>query len=116
MEIESLKWGVIQVGSKNYKDIKICKKFVKPWDWADTGTDHDPGIQIADVKAILPHSDVIILTRGISGLLKVPQSVITHIESLGKEVIVQKTKPAVLTYNKLIKSGVSVGALFHTTC
>ena len=37
----------------------------REWDWNETGTQHDPGIQPADVDELLAHDpEVIVLSRG----------------------------------------------------
>ncbi len=48
--------------------------------------------------------------------MDVPLETKKHIESLGIEIITQKTTEAVKTYNKLLEEGRKVIGAFHLTC
>jgi len=74
--ITSLAWGQIEVtiGEQIYhfKDCKIWPGGARAWNWEETGTEHSPGIQPADIADVLEHDvEVIVLTRGVLGRLGV---------------------------------------------
>lgn len=48
--------------------------------------------------------------------MKVTEEVRSKLRSIGIEVIVQPTKQACQTFNKLLESGRRVVAAFHLTC
>jgi hypothetical protein len=88
--IKHVSWGQLDVEgqAEPYKDAKLFPGGSRDWNWRETGTGHDPGIQIADVQELLEHE------------------ISTH---------VLPTKEAVALYNKLAETE-PVGGLFHTTC
>jgi len=119
--ITDLSWGDMEVsiaGKKHqFKDCKIWPGGARTWDWGETGTEHSPGIQPADLEEILEHEvDVIILTRGVVGRLGVPAETETYLRERGIPYHVEKTKKAVALYNELAKGGKRVSGVFHSTC
>ncbi len=64
--ISTISWGRMEVeGLAEAKDFKLWPGGGRPWDWNETGTRHDPGIQPADVEELLEHeSRVVVLSRG----------------------------------------------------
>ena len=121
--IEDVSWGRIRVaegdgdGRTSYKDAKLFPGGSRSWDWNETGTSHDPGIQPSDVQELIDHgARVVVLARGMNRRLKVQESTLRHLEEEGIETRVEETKEAVRIYNDLQSEGRSVGGLFHTTC
>ena len=59
-------WGRMDVESiGSGRDFKLYPGGGRAWDWTETGTHHEPGIQPADVGELLDHgSKVVILSRG----------------------------------------------------
>lgn len=118
--ITSIKWGVIQVEENKkiytYKDCMLWPTKHQNWDWSKTGTKHDPGIQIADLKEFIDSVDVVVLSQGMDLVLKVQPSIVEHIKKLKKEVHVAQSEKAVEIYNRLVDEGKRVGALIHSTC
>ncbi len=118
--IKTLSWGEIVVEQNNeefrYRDCKIWPEVSKEWNWKETGTQHSPGIQIADLKEFIDKVDIVILSRGTLLVLKVPQETIDYVKKAGKECIVGQTAAMVDKYNELAKQGKKVGGLFHSTC
>jgi hypothetical protein len=107
MEIEGLAPG---------KDFKLYPGGGRPWDWAETGTRHVPGVQPADVEELLEHGvRVVVLSRGMSLALGVCPATLELLRSHGVEVHVRETRAAVTLYNRLAQSR-AVGGLFHSTC
>jgi hypothetical protein len=114
-------WGTMQVihedGSvHNYKDCKVFPSGSKPWDWRQTGTKHVPGIQVSDIEELIDQADIIILSRGVQGVLQTKPDTIAYLKNKGKEYYIELTEEAVNLYNNLTKSGKRVAALFHSTC
>ncbi|MFP3948285.1 MAG: Mth938-like domain-containing protein [Longimicrobiales bacterium] len=121
--IEEVSWGEIRVtvedgdAPASYKDAKLFPGGSRAWDWKETGTSHDPGIQAADVEELLEKgARVVVLARGMNRRLKVQDSTLRHLEEEGVETRVEETKEAVRVYNDLQADGKPVGGLFHTTC
>ncbi len=118
--IQDLAWGKITIKHADnsehvYRDAIISPTGSKEWDWSKTGTRHVPGVQIEDVREIAQEVDIIILTKGMEERLQVSQAEL-YLKRLGKKVYAEQTQKAYELYNKLVKSGKKVAALFHTTC
>ncbi len=108
MEVESLGEG---------KDFKLWPGGGRPWDWRETGTEHHPGIQPADVAELLEHgAEIVVLSRGRELRLQTASSTLEELASLGVEVRQEETQAAIDTYNELARRGLKVGGLFHSTC
>ncbi len=115
--IAHLSWGHLEVeGYPTFKDAKLYPGGARAWDWRETGTQHVPGIQPADVDELLEHgATVVVLSRGMTGRLQVAPETLQVLKDRGVTVHVLGTEEAVRTYNELRKDE-SVGGLFHTTC
>jgi hypothetical protein len=107
MEVEGLGAG---------KDFKLYPGGGREWDWNETGTRHDPGIQPADVEELLEKGAcVVVLSRGMALRLQTSRETIDLLRQRGIPVHVKETKEAVALYNRLAKTE-AVGGLFHSTC
>lgn len=118
-EISSLSWGHMKVKgcASNYKDCKVWPGGSRAWDWRETGTDHSPGVQPADLEEVLRKGvDLLVIGRGMSEALKVPSATLDFVKQKGVDVRVLQTEKAVAEYNKLVGQGVKVGGVFHSTC
>ena len=115
--IASLSWGRIDVeGHGTFKDAKVWPGGARSWEWDETGTRHDPGVQPADVEELLEHgAEVVVLAKGMQERLGVKRETIEALEEAGVEVKVLPTDEAARVYNDLADR-VKVGGLFHTTC
>lgn len=121
--VTRLAWGRIEVESppdahdvSHFKDAKLWPGGARAWDWRETGTRHDPGIQITDVDELLDHgADVVVLSRGMLGRLGVQPQTLAYLEERGIEAHVAQTEEAVRLYNEL-RERRTVGALLHSTC
>lgn len=117
-----LEWGRVRVEGRDgsggtYKDVKLYPGGSRGWDWNETGTRHDPGIQPADVEELLEAgADVVVLGRGVYERLGVTDAVRRCLEEAGAEVHVLATPAAAERYEDLREAGRAVGALLHTTC
>lgn len=116
--IERVEWSRIEVEGvpDAYKDAKLWPGGSREWDWSETGTRHEPGIQPADVVELLEHgATVVILSRGIQCRLRVRPDTLTMLGERAVESHVLQTEEAVRLYNEL-RDQVPVGGLFHSTC
>jgi hypothetical protein len=99
------------------KDFKLWPGGGRAWDWRETGIQHVPGIQPADVQELLEKGcQTIVLSRGMLRRLQTCQETLDLLESRDIAVHVAETKKAVEIYNDLAQSGQAVGGLFHSTC
>ena len=116
--IKHISWGRLEVEGKAepYKDAKLFPGGSRDWNWRETGTGHDPGIQVTDVQELLDNgATVVVLSRGMAECLHVPRETLDFLKERQVAAHVLPTKEAVALYNKLAGSE-PVGGLFHTTC
>jgi hypothetical protein len=116
-QITHVSWGTMTIdilGSG--KDFKLYPGGGREWDWSETGTRHEPGIQPADVQEFIERGcRVVVLSRGMELRLQTMSETVAHLERSGIEVHILETRAAVELYNQLAAS-VPVGGLFHSTC
>lgn len=110
-------WGKLEVeGLGTFKDAKLWPGGGREWNWRETGTNHRPGIQPADVEELVDHgAEVVILSKGRNGLLGIRQETMDLLAARGIEVKVLTTQKAIKAYNELAPAQ-KVGALIHSTC
>ena len=73
MEVESLGEG---------RDFKLWPGGGRPWDWRETGTEHHPGIQPADVAELLENgAEIVVLSRGRELRLQTASSALEELAS-----------------------------------
>jgi len=116
--ITDASWGKLEVEGKAepYKDAKLFPGGSCEWNWRETGTGHNLGIQIADVQELLDHgATVVVLSRGMAECLHAPRETLDFFKERQIPVHVLPTRDAVALYNKLAETE-PVGGLFHTTC
>ncbi|MFW5683543.1 MAG: Mth938-like domain-containing protein [Spirochaetota bacterium] len=111
------RWGRLEVeGHGTFRDAKLWPGGARTWDWTETGTDHEPGVQIEDVQELIDNgAKIVILSRGRQGALRVPAETVNAIDELGVDVMVMETDRAIEEYNRLAGDK-PVGALIHSTC
>ena len=115
--ISHISWGRMVVeGVGEGKDFKLYPGGGREWNWRETGTQHDPGIQPADVGELLDKgATVVVLSRGMELALKTSPETTKLLEQRGITVHVKETKEGVDLYNQLAETQ-AVGGLFHSTC
>ncbi len=116
--ILELRWGRLRVEGRErpYKDAKLFPGGSREWDWRETGTEHSPGIQPADVEELLAHgARVVVLSQGMHERLAVMRETLEVLAARGIAAHVLQTEKAVELYNELVDRR-RVGGLFHTTC
>ena len=61
--ISHLSWGRLEIEGQHgaFKDAKIFPGGTREWDWNETGTRHEPGIQPADVEELLEHGATVVV-------------------------------------------------------
>ncbi len=117
--VTHLSWGHLEVEGWDgqFKDAKLFPGGVREWDWSETGTSHEPGIQPADVEELLERgATVVVLSRGFDERLRVRRDTLRKLEERKVPVYVKRTEEAVRLYNELSKENDKVGALVHSTC
>jgi hypothetical protein len=112
-----LSWGRLEVAGRGaFKDAKLYPGGAREWDWRETGTRHEPGIQPADVTELLEHgAEVVVLARGVLERLRVCPETLDLLKNKGIPAHVLATEDAVRLYNELAGKQ-KVGGLFHSTC
>jgi hypothetical protein len=115
--ITEVSWGSVKVeGQGQYKDAKLYPGGSREWNWRETGTNHTPGVQPADVQELLENgAKVIVLSTGHNERLKVKSETINLLKEKDIAVHVLPTDQAVKKYNDL-RTRQPVGALIHSTC
>lgn len=115
--ISRVSWGRLVVdGHGEFKDVKAFPGGAREWDWRETGTQHSPGIQPADVEELLARGALrVILGIGVFGRLGVCPETMEMLDARNVPVLVLKTGDAVRRYNEERERG-PVGALLHSTC
>ncbi|MFQ6064457.1 MAG: Mth938-like domain-containing protein [Candidatus Bathyarchaeia archaeon] len=112
--IESYGFGRIVVEGKVYTaDVIIFPDRVEDGWWREEGH----RLCIKDIEeAIEEKPEVLVVGTGYWGLMKVPAETKRHVEEKHIELIIQPTKLACETYNRLIRSGKKAVAAFHLSC
>lgn len=114
--IIGLSWGRLETESGVFKDARLYPGGAAEWDWNETGTSHDPGIQPSDVESLLEcGATVIVLSRGFHERLGVAPETLRMLEEREIPVHVAQTEEAARLYDQLRETE-SVGALIHSTC
>lgn len=115
--ISSVSWGRVETDDGGvFKDAKLFPGGAREWDWRETATSHEPGIQPADIEELLEHgAKTILLGVGFHGRLGVCRETISLLEERGVAVRAEETGEAVRLHNELCGKG-RVGTLIHSTC
>src|SRR5215210_3161421 len=114
--VTHLSWGRLEVDGRSFKDAKLFPGGVRTWDWNETGTRHEPGIQPADVEELLEHgATAVVLSKGFHERLGVTPQTLRMLEERGVAAHVRQTGEAIGLYNELRETE-RVAALIHSTC
>ncbi|MGH3665958.1 MAG: MTH938/NDUFAF3 family protein [Egibacteraceae bacterium] len=115
--ITALSWGSITTDVGVFRDAKLWPGGGRGWDWNETGTGHEPGVQPTDVAELLDHgARTVILGCGQQHRLQVRSETLAAIADAGAAHETLGTHEAVERYNALAAQGEPVGALIHSTC
>ena len=114
--VTDLAWGRLEVEGGTFKDAKLFPGGARAWDWNETGTRHEPGIQPGDVEELLERgTTAVVLSKGFYGRLGVTPEALRMLEDRGVAAHVRQTEEAIALYNELRETQ-KVGALIHSTC
>src|SRR5207249_10158008 len=116
--IKHVSWGRLEVEGtvEPYKDAKLFPGGSREWNWRESGTEHSPGIQPADVQELLDHSaKIVVLSRGMKECLHVSRGTLGYLTKRERASDVLHTAEAVQLYNQLGETE-SVRGLFQKTC
>ncbi len=116
--VTHLSWGRLEVEGVDapLKDAKLFPGGARAWDWRETGTSHDPGIQPADLEELLERgATAVVLSKGFDERLGVTGDALRVLEERGVRAHVRQTEEAIRLYNELRETE-KVGALIHSTC
>ncbi|MDQ3508723.1 MAG: MTH938/NDUFAF3 family protein [Actinomycetota bacterium] len=116
-EITHVSWGKVETeDGLSVKDVKLFPGGAREWDWGETGTRHDPGVQFSDVEELLEHgAEVVVLGVGFHERLGVRGDVAAILKEKGVVVYVAQTGEAARLHNELRREE-KVGTLIHSTC
>ncbi|HSK98520.1 MAG TPA: MTH938/NDUFAF3 family protein [Euzebyales bacterium] len=110
-------WGHIAADGRTFKDVKLWPGGAREWDWTETGTAHEAGVQPTDVRELVDQgADHVVLSRGREGRLQVHPDTEALLDELGVTYDILPTGEAIARYERLRDDGAAVGALIHTTC
>ena len=111
--IDSYRFGKIIIDNRTFtSDIIIYPDHIEDNWWRKEG--HN--LRIDDIRDIIAYSpDVLIIGKGEPGYMQVPPDIKHCLKSKNIEVIVENTKRACATYNRLYKMKKTIAAL-HLTC
>jgi len=113
-KVRSYGFGEIVIGDRRYtSDVIIRPDGVLDGWWRKEG--HKLHFEDLE-KALEVKPEVLVIGTGYAGLMRVPREVREKLEAEGIEVIVESTRKAWRTYNRLVEEGRKVVAAFHLTC
>ncbi len=112
--LENYSFGRIEAKGTPYtEDIKIINGEVVPEWWRKNGH----RLAVSDIQDILKADpDILVIGKGHSGNMAVPDSVAEEIRGKGIDLIAENTGSAVETFNRLQDEGKNVAGGFHLTC
>lgn len=119
-EIVKINWGSIHINMDGqlsiFRDVKLFPGGAKEWNWKITGTSYNSGILRDDIVDLVEAgTEVVILSKGFYGRLKVSENVLAYLKQLKVDYFILNTEDAIRQYNRLRRK-YAVGALIHTTC
>ena len=111
--IESYDFGQITINGRRYShDVIIFPDSVKDGWWRKEGH----RLNLEDLKDVFEaEPEVLVIGTGYSALMKVPQEIKDYVKSKNIELVVENTRQACQTYNRLCRAR-KVIATFHLTC
>ncbi len=112
--IDSYDFGQIIINGRRYtSDVIVLPDRVRESWWRREGH----RLHVEDIEGALQEEkpEVLVVGTGYSGLMKVLPETENYLKSKGIELIVQSTREACKTFNRLVKSKRAIAAL-HLTC
>lgn len=110
-------WGRVEADGQTFKDVKLWPGGCRGWDWNETGTSHDAGVQPSDVAEVLDHGAThVIIGLGRERRLRVAADTEALLDDRAIACEALATDGAIARYDELRRGGTAVGALIHSTC
>jgi hypothetical protein len=111
--VEKFRFGRFQFGDTTHKEDAIVRDgAVYPW---RRGKGHR--VTLADLDSLLESPPaMLVIGRGIFGLMKVPEETRLALAERGVQVIEARTGAAVETFNRLLDAGEDAALAMHLTC
>jgi len=112
--IDSYDFGQIVINGRRYtSDVIVFSERVRDSWWRMEGH----RLHVEDIEGAVHEEkpEVLVVGTGYSGLMKVLPETENYLKSMGIELIVQNTREACKTFNRLVKSKRVIAAL-HLTC
>lgn len=112
--IDSYDFGKIVINGRRYtSDVIVFPNRVRDSWWRREGH----RLHVKDIEGAVQEEkpEVLVVGTGYSGLMKVLPETENYLKSKGIELIVQSTREACETFNRLVKSKRAIAAL-HLTC
>ena len=111
--IKTYSFGRMVIKSQTYtSDVILFPDRIDDSWWRKSGH----RVCLEDIEDVLREEpEVLVIGTGFYGLMKVEEEVECHAQSSGIELIVKKTKNAVLSFNEIASQKKTIGA-FHLTC
>lgn len=120
-KVLKLEWGTVTIVNNGeelqFNDVMLAPRLCQEWDWNKTNTHHKPGIQIADIDAlVVAGAYYIILSQGMDSYLQVAPETYKYLDSNRINYEVLDSRKAVQRYNSLVSQSLKAGLLLHSTC
>ena len=114
MNIDAYEFGRIDIGGKTFtSDVIVLSDGVLDGWWRKEGH----RLQMEDLEAVLRSKpEMLIIGTGYFGRMAVPEGTRSRLDSLGIDVITEKTGQAVKEFNRLQHQYARVVAALHLTC
>jgi len=112
--IDSYDFGQIVIDGRRYtSDVIVFRDRVRDGWWRKEGH----RLYVEDIEEAVEEEkpELFVVGTGYSGLMRVLPETESYLKSKGIELIVQSTREACKTFNRLVKSKKVMGAL-HLTC
>jgi len=114
MHIDNYRFGSITIDGREFiEDVIIFPDHVQASWWRREGH----YLHLEDLEAVLDKPpQLLIIGRGFSGAMTVPDELVRELESKGIEVHVGQSREAVALYNRLAPDNPNLVAALHLTC
>ena len=114
MNIDAYEFGRIDIGGKSFTSdvIILSDEILDSW-WRKEGH----SLQIEDLDAVIQAKpEMLVIGTGYFGRMTIPEETRRELNSLGINVVTEKTAKAVKEYNRLQQQYARVVAALHLTC
>ncbi|MDH5466043.1 MAG: Mth938-like domain-containing protein [Candidatus Aminicenantes bacterium] len=111
--IDSYSFGRMEIGGHTYtSDLILFPDKIKDSWWRESGH----RLSLRDMEDVFQEApEFIVIGTGFYGIMEVEEEVKQAAQSKGISLVIEKTKKAVESYNKIAPQKKTIGA-FHLTC